>query len=191
MGDDRLDPDHELAAAAARGDRAALEALLSRHADRVVAICRRVLADPDNALDASQEALLAVARGISRFDGRSRFTTWLYRVVTNAALDEARRRSRRPRPAGELPDRPSSAAPLDAAVADRLDIDAALAAIPVEFRAAVALRDLSGLDYAEIASILEIPPGTVRSRIARGRAALADLLGNRTATAERHTGREP
>lgn len=191
MDDNGLDPDHELAAAAADGDRAALETLLGRHVDRVVAICRRVLADPDDALDASQEALIAIARGITRFDGRSRFTTWLYRVATNAALDEARRRGRRPRASGELPEQPSGDPAVDTAVVDRLDVDAALLSIPPEFRAAVALRDLSGLDYAEIASILGVPPGTVRSRIARGRAALADRLGNRAGVAERHTGREP
>lgn len=64
------------------------------------------------------------------------------------------------------------------AVVDRLDVDAALARLPDEFRAAVVLRDLCDLDYAEIARVLDIPPGTVRSRIARGRAQLADLLGN-------------
>lgn len=191
VDDDGRDPDHELATSAARGDRAALEALLARHADRVVAICRRVLTDPDDALDASQEALIAVARGIARFDGRARFTTWLYRVATNAALDEARRRGRRPRTRGEVPEQPAGGPPLDTAVADRLDVDAALSSIPPEFRAAVALRDLAGLDYAEIASVLGVPPGTVRSRIARGRAALADRLGNRSGVAERHTGREP
>jgi RNA polymerase sigma-70 factor (ECF subfamily) len=172
----RLDhlADSELAIAAAAGDRAALETLLHRHADRIHSICRRVLAHPEDALDASQEAMIAVARGIARFDGRSQFTTWLYRVATNAALDEARRRNRRPRPIGDLPDR-GGADPMDA-VADQMLIDSALGRIPPEFRAAVALRDLGGLDYAEIADVLGIPPGTVRSRIARGRAALADVL---------------
>jgi RNA polymerase sigma-70 factor (ECF subfamily) len=74
-------------------------------------------------------------------------------------------------------------------VADRLDVDAALATLPIEFRAAVALRDLAGLDYAEIAAVLDIPPGTVRSRIARGRALLADRLGNREQPEQRHTER--
>jgi RNA polymerase sigma-70 factor (ECF subfamily) len=172
----RLDhlPDGELAVAAASGDRAALDTLLHRHADRVHAICRRVLAHPEDALDATQEALIAIARGIARFDGRSQFTTWLYRVATNAALDEARRRNRRPRPIGDLPER-GGIDPTDV-VADQMLIDAALGQIPTEFRAAVALRDLGGLDYAEIADLLGIPPGTVRSRIARGRAALANVI---------------
>jgi RNA polymerase sigma-70 factor (ECF subfamily) len=183
--------DAKLAAAAARGDRRSLDRLLERHVDRVYGICRRVLANHDDALDATQEALLAIARRIGTFDGRSQFTTWMYRVASNAAIDEARRRSRRPTPAEHGLDRPMPGPPVADRVADRVDIDAALAGIPPEFRAAVALRDLAGLDYAEIAAILDVPPGTVRSRIARGRAALADRLGNSRPEVDRQTERSP
>jgi RNA polymerase sigma-70 factor (ECF subfamily) len=173
------DRDNELAAAAAKGNRAALDELLRRNSSMVHAVCRRVLANPDDALDATQEALIAIARRIETFDGRSKFTTWCYRVATNAALDEARRRARRPSPV-EVVSEPRTRGPsLDETVADQLDIDAALAQLSPEYRAAVALRDLVGLDYAEIATILDIPPGTVRSRIARGRAALAAHLSTR------------
>jgi RNA polymerase sigma-70 factor (ECF subfamily) len=182
--------DDELVRAAAGGDARALDVLLSRHVDRVHAICRRVLGHPEDALDATQEALIAIARGVTSFDGRARFTTWLYRVATNAALDEGRRRSRRPAPLEVLPE-PAGGPALDEAVGDRLDIDAALAQLSPEYRAAVALRDLAGLDYAEIAEILGLPPGTVRSRISRGRAALADRLGNRTAAGDRPTSGTP
>jgi len=176
VGDKR---DDELAAAAASGDRDALDALLRKHAAMVHAVCRRVLNNAEDALDATQDALLAIARRIETFDGRSQFSTWCYRVATNAALDEARRRARRPSPV-EIVAEPRTRGPaLDDAVADQLDVDAALALLSPEHRAAVALRDLVGLDYAEIAKVLDIPPGTVRSRIARGRAALADQLGNR------------
>jgi RNA polymerase sigma-70 factor (ECF subfamily) len=160
--------------------------LLRRHTPLVHGICRRILTNPDDALDATQEALLAVARGIPRFDGRSRFTTWCYRVATNAALDEARRRKRRPAPVEVLAEAIAGPDHADA-VTDQLVVDAALAGLPPEFRAAVALRDLAGLDYAQIAEILDIPPGTVRSRIARGRAALADRLGNQDDTSDRRT----
>lgn len=175
------DRDDELAAAAAQGDRAALDALLTKHAGLVHAVCRRVLVNPEDALDATQDALLAIARRIETFDGRSRFSTWCYRVATNAALDEARRRARRPAPVDIVPEPRHGAGAIDDAVADQLDIDAALARLSPDHRAAVALRDLVGLDYAEIAEVLDIPAGTVRSRIARGRAALADHLGNRDA----------
>jgi len=78
-----------------------------------------------------------------------------------------------------------------AAVDARLDVDAALATLPPDYRAAVALRDLADLDYAEIAAVLRIPIGTVRSRIARGRATLADRIGNRDDPTERQTNRTP
>jgi RNA polymerase sigma-70 factor, ECF subfamily len=180
-------------AAAQAGDRAALETLLRRHHDRLWALCRRMTGNHADAEDALQDALIAIARGITRYDGRAAFTTWSYRVATNACLDELRRRRRRPIPdahetpgVAPSPDGPGggvSAPPAPAAVEavpDRLDIDAALALLPQDFRAAVVLRDLCDLDYAEIARVLGIPPGTVRSRIARGRSQLADLLGNPT-----------
>jgi RNA polymerase sigma-70 factor, ECF subfamily len=178
------DDDADLARRAAQGDRRALETLLARHADRIHALCRRVVPNPDDALDATQEAMIAVVRGIRRFDGRSAFTTWLYRVATNAALDELRRRGRRPLPA-DLPDRPDRGPAVDAQVDDRVDIDAALASIPEDFRVAVVLRDLCDLDYATIARVLGVPDGTVRSRIARGRAMLHDRLGNPDPAARR------
>ncbi|MFP5254648.1 MAG: RNA polymerase sigma factor [Acidimicrobiia bacterium] len=195
------DPDDALVAAARDGDRAALDALLRRHHDRVHALCRRLAGNEADALDATQEALIAIVRGLPRFDGRSRFSTWVHRVATNACLDELRRRSRRPAPglpeerdpegAGPLPD-PRSAAATEAVV-DRLQIDAALARLAPEFRAAVVLRDLCELDYAEIAEVLDLPPGTVRSRIARGRAQLARLLdpGNHNPRRRRPTTTSP
>lgn len=188
MGGHGQPDDETLAARAARGDRAALDELLRRHTNLVHAVCRRVLADPEDALDATQEALISVARKIHLFDGRARFTTWCYRVATNAALDEARRRNRRAVPADVVPEPGAGDGPrLDDRVADRLDVDAALAALTPEYRIAVALRDVVGMDYAEIGEVLGLPPGTVRSRIARGRAALANRLGNREAAGDRPT----
>jgi RNA polymerase sigma-70 factor (ECF subfamily) len=199
--------DDTLARRAADGDSRALDALLRDHSALVHGVCRRILGNPDDALDATQEALLSIARKIGSFDGRSKFSTWAYRVATNAALDESRRRARRPLPSESLPE--SSGHPghattghsgtghsgtahsgteaSDTGLADRLDVDAALAHLTPEYRAAVALRDLVGMDYAEIAAVLDIPPGTVRSRISRGRAALADLLGNRETPSEHPT----
>ncbi len=185
------DDDHDEARArrAAEGDSTALDELLRAHSQLVHGVCRRILGNPDDALDATQEALLAIARKIGSFDGRSKFSTWAYRVATNAALDEARRRGRRPVPTETLPETAGNASRTagEAAIADRLDVDAALAQLTPEYRAAVALRDLVGMDYAEIADVLGIPPGTVRSRISRGRAALADLLGNRETPSEHPT----
>ena len=151
--------------------------------------------NPTDGADATQEALLAIVRGLPRFDGRSAFSTWAYRVATNACLDELRRRGRRPVPG--LDDEAAEGSTgqrgdddIGDAVASRLEVDDALAALSPEHRAAVVLRDLCTLDYAEIAAVLQIPPGTVRSRIARGRAALADALdGNPAPPSRRHTPR--
>ena len=203
-------------AAAQAGDRGALDALLRRHHERLWRLCRRVVGNDHDAEDALQDALVAIARGIRRFDGRSAFSTWSYRVATNACLDELRRRRRRPRPGalgagfgdGEVGGTTSAVHdPLErsdghrpvfgaddeqgaaaiAAVDGRLDVDAALAQLPHDFRVAVVLRDLCDLDYAEIGRVLDLPPGTVRSRIARGRGQLADLLGNPATPTERPT----
>jgi RNA polymerase sigma-70 factor (ECF subfamily) len=166
---------------------------LRTHQQQVFAVCRRITGDDADALDATQEALIAIVRGLPRFDGRSRFSTWIFRVATNACLDELRRRNRRPLPG--LPDdgtermSPAAAGPsLDEQVTDRILVDQALTRLPPAFRAAVVLRDVCRLDYAEIAEILEIPAGTVRSRIARGRAEVARQLGgNQVPSGQRRT----
>jgi RNA polymerase sigma-70 factor (ECF subfamily) len=167
--------------------------LLRRHYDRLFALCRRITGNAADADDATQNALLALVRGLPRFDARASFSTWSYRVATNACLDELRRRRRRPDPGlpddehgGDIRDRDAPDAAQQAT--DRVTVDAAIATLPPDFRAAVVLRDVCGLDYAEIADVLEIPPGTVRSRIARGRALLAErIAGNPPGAAERLT----
>jgi RNA polymerase sigma-70 factor (ECF subfamily) len=180
-----------LVQAARSGDRAALDALLRRHYDRLYGLCRRMTGDPTDAADAAQEALIAIVRGLPAFDGRSAFGTWAYRVATNACLDELRRRRRRPQPG--LPEGSAEvAAPLDLVEGSttRIDLDKALQLLPADYRAAVVLRDVCDLSYEEIAHALQIPAGTVRSRIARGRAALVPLLApgrNPGPSAERPT----
>lgn len=179
--------DATLCRAAARDDREALEALLRRHYPRIYAVCRRLAGNDADAADAAQEALIAITRGLRRFDGRASFTTWSYRVATNACLDELRRRQRRT--TTSLPDEPAGARhdPVGDQIAARIDVDAALARLPEEFRIPVVLRDQAGLSYDEISGTLGIPPGTVRSRIARGRSRLSELLdpGNQPGSRER------
>jgi RNA polymerase sigma-70 factor, ECF subfamily len=179
-----------LVAAAQRGERDAMNALLERHYDRIASTCKRIICDQTDAADATQEACVAIAKGIGRFDGTSSFTTWAYRVATNAALDELRRKGRRPVPNDDIVEivgnhNPRGNAPTPYADIDSTtDLGRALAKLPAEFRAPLVLRDVSGLDYAEIAEILGIPGGTVRSRIARARAALAPLLRINSGEAE-------
>lgn len=174
------------------GDRHALDRLLREHYDRLYAVCRRLTGNDADAADACQDALIAIVRNLGKFDGRSRFGTWAYRIAVNASLDELRRRRRRARPDERIvearSDEPDPTPDPSIAISDRLAIDAALADLSPEFRAAVVLRDVAGLDYAEIADALDIPAGTVRSRIARGRAALADALGS---ARDRGTSTEP
>ena len=92
------DDDHTLVAAAQAGDRDALDTLLRRHYDRIHAICRRIAGSSRDADDAAQEAMISIVRGLARFDGRAAFSTWTYRIATNASLDELRKRDRRPSP---------------------------------------------------------------------------------------------
>lgn len=201
--------DRALVLAAQSGDRAALDQLLRAHQARIHAVCRRITGNDADAFDATQDALIAIVRGLPRFDGRARFSTWAYRIATNTCLDELRRRKRRPElgladdlgatDSGEGAQGPGSPTgpngtgsdPIGDVVGDKLAVDAALARLTPEFRAAVVLRDLCQLDYAEIAEVLDVPVGTVRSRIARGRSQLADLLsatdGNSTTPHERRT----
>jgi RNA polymerase sigma-70 factor (ECF subfamily) len=178
--------------AAQGGDRAALDTLLRRHYDRIYALCRRMTGVDADAADAAQEALIAIVRGLPRFDGRAAFGTWAYRIASNACIDELRRRGRRPEPGlPEVEHAPRDGRPGTAdSVGDRLDIDAALARLPEDYRVAIVLRDQLGLDYAEIAEVLRIPIGTVRSRISRGRGTLARSLGGnqeRATTVEEST----
>ena len=196
-------PDAQLVAAAQRGDHDALDTLLRRHHDRIFVLCRRLCRDRGDAEDAAQNALIAIVRGLPQFSHDAAFTTWSYRVATNACLDELRRRGRRPLPV-EPPDEdgtallatptvPRGADPAEIAVATerRGVLQRALDELPEEFRLPVVLRDVADMDYAEIGEQLGLPPGTVRSRIARGRAKLAQLLdhtdlspGNPSSTAD-------
>jgi RNA polymerase sigma-70 factor (ECF subfamily) len=189
--------DDDLVAAAQRGDAAAMDQLLRRHYDRVHAVCRRIAGGTRDADDAAQEAMIRVVRNIDKFDGRSAFGTWVYRIATNTALDELRKRKRRPQlhlvdDDGEAPEQADEFAHRHVDdVADRITIDAALADLPDEFKAAVVMRDVGDLDYAEIAAALDIPVGTVKSRIARGRRILVEKLGNQGPPSERPTHEPP
>ena len=175
--------DLALVAAARAGDRQALDQLLRRHYDRVYSVCRRILHHDADAADATQDALIAAVRGLASFDGNAQFGTWLYRVATNTCLDHLRRRKRRP--TSPLDETVSvsellSTRPFDSTVVDQMAVQAALGRLPEDFRIAVVLRDVADLDYDAIAETLNVPIGTVRSRIARGRALLAKELGNQT-----------
>ncbi|MEU1242126.1 RNA polymerase sigma factor SigM [Micromonospora parva] len=179
-------PDLELLRAHVAGNRDAFAELFHRHRDRLWAVALRTLGDREEAADALQDALLSAHRAAARFRGDSAVTTWLHRIVVNACLDRIRRRQAHPTvplPDGNRSEDGSGTGRLEPA-APATDHDTvlvvreALAALPVEQRAALVLVDVQGYPVAEVARILGVAEGTVKSRCARGRARLAVLLGH-------------
>jgi RNA polymerase sigma-70 factor (ECF subfamily) len=167
--------DAELLSAHAAGHPDAFRELFHRHRDRLWAVALRTLADREEAADALQEALLSAHRNAARFRGESAVTTWLHRIVVNACLDRIRRQ--RAHPTVPLPERDETVA----VVPDQdtaLVVRSALAQLPPEQRTAIVLVDLQGYSVAEVAEILEVAEGTIKSRCSRGRARLAMLLGH-------------
>jgi RNA polymerase sigma-70 factor (ECF subfamily) len=170
--------DADLLRAHTAGDPTAFAELVHRHRDRLWAVALRTLGDREEAADALQDALLHAYRSADRFRGDSAVTTWLHRIVINACFDRARRRQARPtvpladvlavrEPATSEPDRDTAR-----------EVWAALDRIPAEQRIPLILLDMQGYSVAEIAEILNVAEGTVKSRCARGRARLAALLGH-------------
>ncbi len=179
--------DELLVRRAQRGDQKAVDALLREHYDTVRAVCHRIVINTDDADDATQSALIAIVRALPSFDGRSKFSTWVYRIATNAALDEVRRIRRRAIPHDEQTFASLPVADGSGAVDAQLDVSGALARMPEEFRTVLVLRHIADLEYDEIAVILDIPVGTVRSRLSRGRTQLSEILGNPDPPSERQT----
>ncbi len=162
--------------------------LVTRHRERLWAVALRTLTDREEAADALQEALLSAHRAAARFRGDAAVTTWLHRIVVNACLDRMRRR--RAHPTVPLPDGnraaahdPTSTGGVEPA-APATDHDTvlvvreALARLPDDQRVAIVLVDLQGYPVSEVAGMLGVAEGTVKSRCARGRARLAALLGH-------------
>ncbi len=169
------------------GDGEALRLLVERYEDRIFALIFGIVRDAHEVEDVAQEVFLKVYTRIEAFDGRSQFYTWLYRVAVNAAKDHVKKRVRRPAvpldEADALPgpgeDPEGGAARSETARLVRAAIDA----LPVRYREVLALRELEGLTYDEIAAVLGISIGTVESRLHRARARLKKRL-------ERHGARE-
>ncbi len=156
------------------------EEVARTHGRFLYTLAYRLTGDHDDAQDLVQEVLLRVRRGLTTYQAGS-LEGWLSRITTNAFLDEMRRRKRRP--LHVVPDLPEPARgvatdPESEIARQRLpdEVQAALAALPPDYRAAVVLSDVVGYGYAEIAEALGIPIGTVRSRIHRGRAILREKL---------------
>jgi RNA polymerase sigma-70 factor, ECF subfamily len=187
-------PDEALAARAAAGEDPAFEELLERYQARAYRLASRLTGSPADAEDVVQEAFLSAYRGLAGFRGEAKFSTWLFRIVTNAALMQRRGRKRRPTtPLDEgLPrfdrDGRHVAEPADleaaARVEERLDratlavaAQRAVDALPEPYRAAFVLRDLEEMETAEVAALLGIGTAAVRQRVHRARLLLRGDLG--------------
>jgi RNA polymerase sigma factor (sigma-70 family) len=167
----------DLAGRAAGGDARALDRLLGEIRPEVLRHCARVLPHPMDAEEACQDTLLAVSRRISSFEGRSSFTTWLYQVTANASLDTYRRLKREFNRRGEAAFSQLSTHERTSVIAgSRIDLLEAFEQIDERVREPVMLRDVLGMDYNEIATLLDVPLGTVKSRISEGRKSLQRLL---------------
>lgn len=181
MTDDERDED--LVRRYLEGDPQAFGVLVERHSARIYNVALRLLGDPDEARDATQDAFLTVVRKAGQFRGDAAFSTWLHRITINACYDILRGRRRRPllRRADEEDGPPSETAPPVPDHADStagsIDVARALQRIPEEFRVVLVLADVQDLAYEEIARTLDVPVGTVKSRVHRGRIALARALG--------------
>lgn len=173
--------DEDLVAAHKGGDRRAFDELVARHEGMVWRVALHICGNVEDAQDVAQDTFVSALRTLGTFKEKARLSTWLYRIATNKALDLLRRRASRAAPlplhAAESREDPAPG-PLERAVAqDRAaEVHRAIAELPPLHRAIVLLADVEGLDYAEISEVLDIPRGTVGSRLNRGRLELARKL---------------
>lgn len=170
------------------GDLAAFEPLVEKYRQRVYRLAYNVLRDPDEAWDVAQDAFIRAYQALSSFRGDSAFYTWLFRIVMNVARDRARQHAARGRAFGTerveeadwdraLTDTGTAPDTHAAEVEERERINRALATLSEPHRAIIMLSDLEGLSYREIAEVLNIPMGTVMSRLHNARRRLREALG--------------
>ena len=180
--------ERELVSRARAGDTAAFEQLMLDNQDRVYTLCLRMTGNREDALDLAQEAFLNAWRGLPSFQGNSSFSTWVYRLASNACIDFLRKRKRRQQ--GESPHSlddeeaplPEPADPRGSPEEElerrelRRAVERGLQALPDHHRQVLVMRELSGMSYQEIGAVLDLDLGTVKSRIARARLALKKFL---------------
>ena len=182
------DDDRALVERSQAGDLAAFELLVEKYKERAYRLAARVLGNSEESLDVAQEAFVRVYQALPRFKGQSAFYTWLFRIVTNLALDHYRQRAARQRAFGseEVPpeewertaaDEAPDAAEAAASAEQRAKIARALNALPEYHRTIIILSDIEGLSYREIADVLRCPVGTVMSRLHNARKRLRAILG--------------
>ncbi len=168
--------DAELLARHVAGDRDSFGELFRRHRGRLWAVAVRTLANPEDAAEALQDAMIKAYQAAGSFRGSSAVTTWLHRIVVNACLDRIRSSGRRP--TVPLPETELHASGGDdpASSALKLTVHRALAELPFDQRAVLVYIDMLGYPVEEVAAILKVRPGTVKSRASRARKRLAARL---------------
>lgn len=175
----------ELITRARAGDEQALEQIFNTYRNQVFALAYRVTGNPADAEDVCQEVFLQVMRKIGSFEGRASFSTWLYRITMNRSRDHLRRRKRTPEMLNlegapdvfETNEERALSPEARAVAADAQTlVQGALLRLPLSLRAPLVLHEIEGLEYREVARLLRLPVGTVKSRIFRGRLKLAELL---------------
>ncbi len=170
--------DARLLARVLDGDHDAFNQIMRNHEDRVFSVCLRIMGSREQALDAVQETFLTAFRKADQFKGNSALGTWIYRIAVNTCYDQLRKQKRRatePIPEHLDPADHFAEDAMDSA-ALRPELQRALAALPDDFRTAVVLADIEGLGLNQVAEIVGVPVGTVKSRVFRGRRLLADAL---------------
>jgi RNA polymerase sigma-70 factor (ECF subfamily) len=174
--------DDELVRRYLAGDRGAFGELVRRHERRVYNLALRMLGREEDARDATQDAFLSALRKLPGFRGEAAFTTWVHRITVNACYDVLRRRRREPLSAPAREDGGEAAGPEPTtedhgeATATAVDVQRALLLVPQDYRAVLVLHDAQDMAYQEVAEVLGIPVGTVKSRLHRGRVALGRAL---------------
>jgi RNA polymerase sigma-70 factor (ECF subfamily) len=183
-------PDEEVVRRVLAGDPAAYAVLVERHQRRIVGFVRRIVRDHETALDVAQETFVKAWQALARYDDHWKFSTWLYSIASNAAIDHLRSRKVRltsldqpiemgdSEMARELPspDHGPGEIVQAAQMAERLE--EAIAQLPAEYRKLLLLRHPGGKSYEEMAAMTRLPIGTVKNRIFRARARLKELLGD-------------
>lgn len=171
------EPDPGLVGAARGGDLGAFEDLVRRYQGHVWRLALHLLHDPDLASDATQEAFVRAYRFLPRYRGESKFSTWLFSIARNCALDEARKATRRRRISDRAEAQPR---PVSKEVGVALEVREAVASLPADLREPVVMIDMFGISYKEVAAILKTPEGTIKSRVHRAREILVQSLSPRS-----------
>lgn len=176
--------DQECATRAQRGDGAAFSELVARHQDRIYRFLVRLTRSQDDALELTQETFLNAYQGLAQWRADARFATWLFRIARNLAFDLLRRHKRVEFVALEEDIEIADPAPAPDAVLETVQryriLEAALARLPAEHREILLLREIEEMSYEDIAAVLDLNLGTVKSRIGRARTALLDKMQRRS-----------